>query len=181
MKMKEQIKFYLFYAAIFLISGSISAGLHFAYEANVFPNEVFSPSAEFDIVNFCSTISFFAFPLTVMFLCAFTVYACFVSGFCCMYVGAVLGRVLIKYCLSEHNPYTHAAILMLFAVFASLFVVISKSSGVIRSKMRYVATDPKILIKNQDTVSFFKSFITSICVVLFSSAALYMMLIYFPI
>lgn len=179
--MKAYLKFYLFYLCVFLISASISAGLYFAYEVSVFPTSVVRPDRVFNIISYAKLCSFFIVPAVIMFLCAFTVYSCAVSTFCCLYVGSVLGRTSIMYALSEHSFFTHAAILIFFVTFAAVFIILSKEATLIRAQMKCVAPEPSVIIKTPSTLNLFKTLSSSIIALSAASLSLYMLLIYFPV
>lgn len=179
--MKAYIKYYLFYAAIFLIGASVSAGLFFAYRASLFPTDIFDASASFRFGEYMSLTATVLTPLTLVFLSAFTIYACAVSGVACLYVGAIFGRLTIRYCVSDHNVFTHAACLLILITFGAVFVIISKEASMCRTALRSVAPDPSQLMKAQCTISLFKTYMSSCITVIISCIAVYMLTLYFQL
>ena len=179
MKMKANIKFYLFYAVIFLIGASLSAGVFFAYGASIFPTDVFAVGAKFDFGKLVLAIAFLIKPLTLIFLSAFTIYACAASAFSCLYIGAIFGRFAISYCLSQHNFFTHGASLIILLSAGAIFLTISKEASVLRASMKSVAPDPAAIIKLPSSVKFLNMYLSlCICSILISSSA-YMLSLYF--
>lgn len=181
MKMKAYYKIYLLYTVIFLIGASLSAGIYFAYGASVFPTDAFEIGTGFNVMAFASVSSSLLSPVFLIFLCGFTVYSCFISSFICLQTGAILGRIAIKYCLSEHIFFTHGAILLILCIIASAYVIISKEASVCRSSLKSTAPDPSAILRSSFTSSYFKNFSSVIIAVITASFAFYLLLIYFPI
>ena len=179
--MKAYFKFYLFYAAIFLIGASISAGLYFAYDLRIFPTDIFDVNGAFSFDDIISAASFLLKPLTVLFLSGFTLYACAVSGTICLYVGAVYGRFAIRYCLSSHSVFTHGASLILLIAVGTSFVIMSKEASVCRSYMKSTAPDPAIIIKAKSSISFLSSYLTACIALIATAIGTYMLTLYFKI
>lgn len=177
--MKANIKFYLFYAAIFLIGASLSAGVFFAYGASVFPTDVFTVGAKFDFAKLVLVVAFLLKPLTLTFLSAFTIYACSVSAFSCLYIGTVFGRFTIAYCLSQHNYFTHGASLVILLSVGAVFLTISKEASLLRTSMKSVAPDPTVIVKLPSSSKFLNTYLSlCVCSILISSSA-YMLSLYF--
>jgi hypothetical protein len=120
-------------------------------------------------------------PSIIIFLCGFTIYSCFISSFLCLYVGAILGRIVIKYCLSAHSYFTHGAVLMIFCILASSYVILSKEAALCRTALANVAPDPSAVLRSRTASNSFKCFTSVLIAVISSSLALYLLLIYFPI
>ena len=181
MKMKANIKYYLFYAAIFLIGASISAGLYFAYGAELFPCRDMDISRKFYFSEAVGLASVIIKPLTLLFLSAFTLYACAVGGITTLYVGALFGRMTIRYCISDHVSFTHGAALIITIFVGAVFVILSKEATVLRGAMKAVSPDPEKLIKNPACISMFKTYLSSAITVIAISVGAYLMLFYFKI
>lgn len=179
MKMKAYIKYYLFYAAIFLIGASISAGLFFAYGAKLFPCEAFDISEEFSFSDAIGLASVVLKPLTLVFLAAFTLYACAIGGAVCLYVGAIFGRLTMCYCISEHIAFTHAASLLLTVFFGAVFVIMAKEATLLRGAMRYAAPDPSSIIKARSSISMFKTYLSCAGASMAVAMGTYMLILYF--
>lgn len=179
--MKAYYKIYLLYTVIFLIGASLSAGIFFAYGSSVFPTNAFDVGTGFSLIKFASVSSQIILPAILVFLCGFTVYSCFIGSFVCLYVGAILGRTAMKYCLSEHIFYTHGAILLVFLIIAASYVIISKEATVVRSSLTSIAPEPLNILRSGKTATYFKSFTSVIAALIAVSFALYLLFIYFPI
>lgn len=179
--MKANIKFYLFYAAIFLIGASISAGLYFAYGACLFPTDVFDVSDSFKIGELIDCMALVLKPVTFIFLSAFTIYACAVSSAVCLYVGAIFGRFTISYCISEHIAFTHAASLIILVSFGAVTVIMSKEATICRNSLKSTAPDPSQIIKTAPSISLFSSYLSSCIAVIAVTLGAYMMRMYFQL
>lgn len=179
--MKANIKYYLFYAGIFLIGASISAGLFFAYGAELFPCDKMTVSGNFSFYELIGLASAILKPLTLLFLSAYTLYACAVGGLTTLYIGALFGRLTIRYCMSEHVPFTHAAMLIITVFVGAVFVILSKEATVLRGNMRTVSPDPEKLIKNPACVSMFKTYLSTALTAIAASVGAYLLLLYFKI
>ena len=179
--MKANIKYYLFYAGIFLIGASVSAGLFFAYGAELFPCDRMNISGKFSFYELVGLASAILEPLTVLLLSAYTLYACAVSGITTLYVGAIFGRLTIRYCMSEHVPFTHAAVLIITLFIGAIFVILSKEATVLRGGMRTVSPDPEKLIKNPACVNMFKTYLSTAITAAAVSVGVYLLLLYFKI
>ncbi len=181
MKMKANIKYYLFYAAIFIIGASISAGLYFAYGAELFPSSELDISAKFSFYELIRLASTVLEPLTLLFLSAYTVYACAVGGITTLYVGAIFGRLIIRYCMSEHIVFTHAAALIITVFIGAIFVILSKEATVLRGNMKTVSPEPSLLVKNPACVNVFKTYLSLSITAIAVSIGAYILLLYFKI
>ncbi len=181
MKMKAYIKYYLFYAGIFLIGASISAGLFFAYGAELFPCEAFDISDKFSFSELIGLASAVLKPLTLIFLAAFTLYACAVGGAVCLYVGAIFGRLTISYCMSEHIVFTHGASLILTVFFGAVFIIMAKEATLLRGAMRYAAPEPSAIVKSPSTISMFKTYLSCAGASMAVAVGTYMLILYFRI
>ncbi len=181
MKMKANVKYYLFYAGIFLIGASISAGLFFAYGAELFPCNNMDISGKFSFSELVGLASAILKPLTLLFLSAFTLYACAVGGITTLYVGAIFGRLTIRYCMSEHVAFTHGAVLIITLFVGAIFVILSKEATVLRGAMRNVSPDPEKLIKNPACVNMFKTYLSTVLTAVAVSVGAYLLLFYFKI
>lgn len=181
MKMKAYYKIYFLYTVIFLIGASLSAGIFFAYGASVFPTLAFNVGTKISVSGFASVASGLLIPLVMIFLCGFTIYSCFISSFMCLYTGAILGRTAMRYCLSEHTSFTHGAILLIFCILASSYIIISKEATVCRSSLTSATPEPLKILRSNNVKDYFKSFVSAIIALIASSFALYLLLIYFPI
>lgn len=179
--MKAYYKIYLIYTVIFLIGASLSAGIFFAYGASVFPTNAFDVGTGFSLIKYASVSSQIITPAILVFLCGFTVYSCFISSFACLYVGAILGRTAIKYCLSEHIYFTHGAILLVLLIIAASYVFVSKEATIIRSSLASIAPEPVNILRLGKTSTYFKSFTSVIATLIAVCFALYLLFIYFPI
>ena len=181
MKMKANVKYYLFYAGIFLIGASISAGLFFAYGAELFPCEGMNVSGKFSFSELNGLASSLIMPLTALFLSAFTLYACAVGGITTLYIGAIFGRLTIRYCLSEHVAFTHGAALIITQFVGAIFIILSKEATVLRGAMKTVSPEPEKLIKNPACVNAFKTYLSTALTAIAASVGAYLLLIYFKI
>lgn len=181
MKMKANLKYYLFYAGIFLIGASISAGLFFAYGAELFPCERMSVSEKFSFSELIGLASATLKPMTLLFLSSYTLYACAISGITTLYVGAIFGRLTIRYCMSEHVAFTHCAALIITLFIGAVFVILSKEATVLRGAMRTVSPDPEKLIKNPSCISMFKTYLSTALTSTAVSLGTYLLLLYFKI
>ena len=179
--MKANVKYYLFFAGIFLIGASISAGLFFAYRAELFPCHRMNISENFSFSELVGLAFSVIAPLTLLFLSAYTIYACAIGTVTTLYAGAVFGRLTIRYCISEHVAFTHAAILIITIFIGAAFVVLSKEATDLRGSMRTVSPDPEKLIKNPACVCFFKTYLSSALTVIAASVGAYLLLTYFKI
>lgn len=179
--MKANLKYYLFYAGIFLIGASISAGLYFAYGAELFPSQLTDVSERFSFSELVGLASAVLKPLTFLFLSAYTLYACAVSGITTLYVGAIFGRLTIRYCMSEHVAFTHAAVLIITLFIGAVFVILAKEATVLRGAMRTVSPDPQKLIKNPACISMFKTYLSTSLTAIAVSVGTYLLLLYFKI
>ncbi len=179
--MKANIKYYLFYAGIFLIGASISAGLFFAYGAELFPCDKMTLSGNFSFSELVGLASAILKPLTVLFLSAYTIYACAVGGITTLYIGAIFGRLTIRYCMSEHVPFTHGAVLIITLFIGAIFIILSKEATILRGAMRTVAPDPEKLVKNPACVNMFKTYLSTALTAIAVSVGAYLLLLYFKI
>lgn len=179
--MKAYIKLYLLYAAIFLIGASLSAGLYFAYGIRVFPTRALEIGTGFSILGMTDVAALLLTPLAFMLFGAFTLYSCFICSLSCLYTGAVTGRLAIRYCLSDHTPFTHGAVLIFLLIIGTLFVTVSKEASLCRNYMRYTAPNPADLIKTDAASSLIKSFTEAALILAVTSAAIYTLLFYFPL
>ncbi len=181
MKMKANLKYYLFYAGIFLIGASISAGLFFAYGAELFPCDEMNISGSFSFRTLIGLASALLKPLTLLFLSAYTLYACAVGGITTLYIGAVFGRLTIRYCMSEHVPFTHGAVLIITLFVGAIFVIMSKEATILRGGMKTVSPEPEKLIKNPACISMFKTYLSTGLTAIAVSIGTYLLLLYFKI
>ena len=181
MNMKANIKYYLFYAGIFLIGASVSAGLYFAYGAKLFPCDDMIVSEKFSFSELVGLASAVLKPLTILLLSAYTVYACAVGGITTLYIGAIFGRITIRYCMSEHVPFTHGASLLITLFFGAVFVIMSKEATLLRGKMKAVSPDPEIIIKDKDCIGVFKTYLSCAIASVATSVGAYLLLLYFKI
>ncbi len=179
--MKANIKYYLFYAGIFLIGASISAGLFFAYRAELFPCDRMNISENFSFSELVGLAFSVLAPLTLLFLSAYTIYACAVGAMTTLYTGAVFGRLTIRYCISEHVAFTHAAVLIITVFVGATFVILSKEATVLRGSMSTASPDPEKLIKNPACINFFKTYLSSAVTAVAVSVGTYLLLMYFKI
>ncbi|MBQ7780117.1 MAG: hypothetical protein IJ404_06445 [Clostridia bacterium] len=179
--MKANLKYYLFYAGIFLIGASISAGLYFAYGAELFPCKLTDVSEKFSFSELVGLASAVLKPLTYLFLSAYTLYACAVSGITTLYVGAIFGRLTIRYCMSEHVAFTHGAVLIITLFIGTVFVILAKEATVLRGAMRTVSPDPQKLVKNPACISMFKTYLSTALTAIAVSVGTYLLLLYFKI
>ena len=179
--MKANIKYYLFYAGIFLIGASISAGLFFAYGAELFPCDEMSLNGNFSFSELIGLASATLKPLTVLFLSAYTLYACAVGGITTLYIGAVFGRLTIRYCMSEHVPFTHGAVLIITLFIGAVFIIMSKEATILRGAMRTVSPDPEKLVKESACVNMFKTYLSCALTAVAVSIGAYLLLLYFKL
>ncbi len=179
--MKANLKYYLFYAGIFLIGASISAGLFFAYGAELFPSLSMDVSDKFSFYELIGLASSILKPLTFLFLSAYTLYACAVGGITTLYIGAIFGRLTIRYCMSDHVAFTHGAILIITVFIGAIFVILSKEATVLRGAMRTVSPEPEKLIKNPACINMFKTYLSTALTAIAVSIGTYLLLLYFKI
>ncbi len=177
--MKANIKYYLFYAAIFLIGASVSAGLYFAYGCELFPCPQLDISDGFSFSEMLGLASATLKPLTLLFLSAYTLYACAVGGMTTFYIGAVFGRLTISYCLSEHIAFTHGASLALTLFFGAVFVIMSTEATLLRGEMKTVSPEPEKLIKNVSCINMFKTYLSCAASAIAVSVGAYLLILYF--
>ncbi len=185
MILKKSIKYYLVYAVIFLTAASLAAAIRFAYGFNVVKdiNELIS-EASGNKLSFGGFVIFsveFIKPLILVFLSAFTIYSCAVGALTNLFIGARLGILMIRYCTSGLNPFTHAASLIFFLAFGAAFVFLSTQAAFYRNTLRYTAPSPSELIKAKNTLPLFSSFLSVAATLIAFTLALYFFVIYFPI
>ena len=179
--MKSNVKYYLFYAGIFLIGASISAGLFFAYGAELFPTDSMTISAKFSLSELIGLASSLLMPLTALFLSSFTLYACTVGGITTLYIGALYGRFTMRYCLSEHVAFTHGAALIITLFVGAAFIILSKEATILRGAMKTVSPEPEMLIKNPSCINAFKTYLSTVLTAIAASVGAYLLLFYFKI
>ena len=179
--MKNNFKYYLFYLVIFLIGASIAAGIKFAYNFSVLTELTSTVGAKLSIVKYASFTARFLTPAILTFLSSFTIYACAVGTCSSLYCGIKLGIMLITYCKSGLNPFTHAASLIFLIAFAFFYTYLSTSSALYRASLRYTAPDPREILRLKGTSALFKVFIYILLAIMAMSCALYFFIFYFPI
>ena len=179
MKMKVNLKLYAFYSTAFLIGASISAGVFFAYRAELFPCEAVKVSEGFSLLSMIGVAAALLKPLFLIFLSAFTLYSCAISSLACIYIGSLFGRITMAYCLSGHTPFTHCASLMLTVFLGVSFVIVSKEASLCRGAMTVTAPRPAALIKSSSFKEMIRVFVSSAVSVTAISVGGYLMLLYF--
>ncbi len=179
--MKANLKYYLFYAAIFLIGASVSAGFFFAYGWELFPCPELEISDRLSFSDYVGLASAVLKPLTLLLLSAFTIYACAVGGLISLYIGAIFGRMTIQYIMSEHVAFTHGASLIIALFFGAVFIIMAKEATLLRAEMKAVSPEPERLIKNQNCINMFKTYLSSAATAIAVSAGTYLLLLYFRI
>ena len=181
MKMKEHIRYYLIYGLIFFFGASCAAGLYFAYHAELLrPLYAYTvPSLSFaDYVRLTATL---LRPLVLSFLSGFTIYACAVSALSLAYTGFLCGQMLMAYCLSPFNPFTHAAVLIFLLGLGALSTVFSTKTAIYRNTLKAIAPDPVPLMKAAHTKAYFTLFLSASLILISVSAAVYLLSVYFPL
>ena len=185
MILKKNIKYYLIYAVIFITAASLSAAVRFAYGFSVIKdvNELISETngSELSFDGYILFTAEFIKPLLLVFLSAFTIYSCAVGAVTNVFIGARFGILIIRYCTSALNEFTHAAALIFFLAFASVFTFFSTQTALYRNTLRYTAPSPSELLKAKNTLPLFYSFLSVAAIVIAFTTALYFFLIYFPI
>jgi len=180
-EMKQHIKYYLLYAFFYLFGAFFSAGLLFAYELRL-PNgltEFSSLSRTFS--HYVRLTARFLGPEVLLFLSGLTIYACALGAVISLCHGILFGQLVMSYCLSRLNPFTHAASLAFLLAFGVLITLTTTYAALYRSTLTAVAPEPKQLIRLPHTQAYFYSFLTIAAVTMAVSAALYFFLVYFPI
>ena len=178
---KTKIKLSLVYGFLTLFGASLSAGLFYAYG---FP--ITEPLGHFvgdtlSLSDYITLSCVFLKPLIFIFLSGFTIYACTVGGISCFYVGLVMGQLVIRYCLSGLNPFTHAAGFAFFLGIGALYTLLSIDGALFRNSLRNAAPDPRDLVRSTPAVPFFRSFLSAAAITVAVTSALYFFLFYFPI
>ncbi len=161
------------------MGASISAGVYFAYGAEIFPCDALKVSDGFDFSSLLDVTAAILKPLALVFLSAFTLYSCAVSTAACLYIGTICGRLTMAYCLSDHIAFTHGAALMLTVFLGTVFIIISKEASLCRGDMKVTAPDPETLIKTSRCKETFRTFISCSAASMAVSVGAYLMLLYF--
>ena len=179
--MKKQIKYYLFFALIFLFGAFFAAGLYFSY--GIQPPAAFSVPVKqgLSFSEYVLLTARFLEAELLMFLSGFTIYACAVAVLFSLWYGVLCGHCVMAYCLSELNPFTHAAALLFLLAYGALFAVFATHTSLYRSTLLTVAPNPKEILRLPHTLVFFYSFLTVTAVTVATSAAFYVFLLYFPL
>ena len=168
-----------------MIGASLAASLRFAYGFNIVEGINDTASAVTgNSMSFQGYILFaaeFLKPLLLIFLSAFTIYSCAVGAVASLYTGARFGILLISYCSSGLNPFTHAAALIFLLSGAAMYTYLSTGSALYRNTLRAAAPSPSELLRAKNTLSLFYSFLSVAAITLAVSTALYFFVIYFPI
>ncbi len=185
MILRKNIKYYFIYLLIFIIGASLAAALRFAYGFNIVEsiNETAS-AASGDHTSLRGYILFtaeFLTPPLLIFLSAFTIYSCAVGAAASLYMGARFGILLISYCFSGLNPFTHAAALCFLLSAAAMYSYLSTGSALYRNTLRVAAPDPGELLRAKNTLSLFYSFLSVAAITIAAGTALYFFVLYFPI
>ena len=179
--MKTNIKLWLFFGFIFLFGASISAGLRFTYEFCLFRNTVFLSCGSLSFSDYVLICCQFLQPFLLMFLSAFTLFSCAVSGTACLVMGMMLGQITMGYCLSPLTPFTHAAVLVFLLGYGALFTVLSSLTAQYRSTLKNAAPDLKHIARDPKAISLLYNFLAICLIALILSAALYLFICYFPL
>lgn len=179
--MKNKIKLILIYGAVLLLGASLAAGLFYAYGFPVSDNLSDDVGGALSFSDFLLLTCRFLKPLLLIFLSGFTIYACAVGGLCCFGLGLTMGQLVMRYGLSGLNPFTHAAGLVFYLAFSSLFALLSAEAALLRSTLKAVAPEPRELLRRPESASFLYSFLLAAGAATAFSAALYFFLYYFPL
>ena len=140
-----------------------------------------SASGGFSFYGLVGLASAILKPLTLLFLSAYTLYACAVGGITTLYIGAIFGRLTIRYCMSGHVAFTHGAVLIITLFIGAIFVILSKEATVLRGAMRTVSPEPEKLTKNPACVNMFKTYLSTALTAIAVSVGTYLLLLYFKI
>jgi hypothetical protein len=179
--MRVKIKLYLFFGFLYLFAAFFSAGLFFTYDIEIAPLIFKQADEVLSFARFASLCYRFLCPLVLMGIAAFTLYSCAVSGFSCLYCGALMGQLTMTYCLSGMNPFTHGAVFIFLLGFGALFVSLSYLTSRFRNRLKTAAPDPKSLIRETSTHAFLMSLLSICLIEIFLSASLYFLIHFFPL
>lgn len=181
MNVKATFKYYLIFALIFLFGASFAAGLFFAYRLTIL-TPLGAPVTEgLHLSEFVLLAASMLRPMLLIFLAAFTIYACAVSAFSALTAGMLCGQFVMSYCLSSYSPFTHAAVLVIFLAFGVLFTVTATKSALYRATLRAVAPDPVALFRAERTRKLLRLFLSCAVTVAAFSLAAYFLCVYFPL
>ena len=179
--MNTKIKLWLYFGFLYLFAAFLSAGLLFGYDIELCGPLAASAKEGLSFSCFAGITYRFLRPLILIGIAAFTLFSCAVSSLSCLYCGVVMGQLTMSYCLSELNPFTHGAGLVFLLGYGALFVVLSTLSAMNRTALKTAAPDPKLLIRDAKTVTYFYSLLAICLIGVFLSGALYFFLYYFPL
>ena len=179
--MKTKIKLWLFFGLLFLFGAFLSAGLTFAYDLTLIRDPADLAYTSLSFSDYVLLTCRFLRPLLLMFLSAFTLFACAVSGTACLLTGMALGELVMAYCLSPLTPFTHAAGLVFLLGYGALFTVLSSLTALYRSSLKSAAPDLKVVARDPKALSLLYSFLAVCAIAMTLSAALYFFLFYFPL
>lgn len=179
--LKTKIKLWLFFGLLFLFGAFLSAGLTFTYDLTLFDTATAFVSSALSLPDYVLLTCRFLQPLLLMFLSAFTLFACAVSATGCLLMGMMLGELVMGYCLSELTPFTHAAGLIFLLGFGALFTVLSSLAALYRSTLKAAAPDLKVVVRDPKSLSLLYNFLAVCGIAMTLSAALYLFLFYFPL
>lgn len=181
MKLKENLRYYLIFALIFLFGASFAAGLFFSYRIELQPPLYGVAGIRLNFGNYLHLVAVLLQPLVLTFLAAFTIYACPLAMLSTLLIGIHAGELLIAYCLSEHNPFTHIAVLVFLLALGTVFTIFSTKTAHYRNTLRAIAPDPVPLMKAKHTAIYFHVFLSSALIIMSVSLAIYFLAIYFPL
>ena len=179
------IKYYLVYLLIFLFGASLAAGIRFTYDFSVVEEIgtqlLYEGKEAHSLRGYVLFAAEFLKPLMLVFLSAFTIYACATGAVASLFTGAEFGILLIRSCTSKLNPFTHAAALIFLLSFAFLYTTLCTNAALYRNTIRTAAPSPRELLKIKDTTALFYLFICIAVITVAVSTALYFFVLYFPI
>ena len=179
--MKTKIKLWLFFGLLFLFGAFLSAGLTFTYDLTLFGTAADFADTSLSFSDYVLLTCRFLQPFLLMFLSAFTLFACAVNATGCLLMGMMLGELVMGYCLSELTPFTHAAGLIFLLGFGTLFTVLSSLTALYRNTLKAAAPDLKVVARDPKSLSLLYSFLAVCAIGMTLSAALYLFLFYFPL
>jgi hypothetical protein len=179
--LKTKIKLWLFFGLLYLFGAFLSAGLTFTYDLTLFDTAADFTYTSLSFSDYVLLTCRFLQPFLLMFLSAFTLFACAVSATGCLFMGMMLGEIVMGYCLSPLTPFTHAAGLIFLLGYGALFTVLSALTALYRSSLKNAAPDLKVVARDPKALSLLYSFLAVCAIAMTLSAALYLFLFYFPL
>jgi len=178
---KTKIKLWLFFGFLYLFGAFFSAGLTFSYDVSLLFDPADLAYLSLSFSDYVLLTCRFLKPLLVMFLSAFTLFSSAVSGTACLFVGFLVGEVVMRYCLSPLTPFTHAAALVFLFGYGALFTVFSSLAALYRSTLKSMAPDPKLVLRDPKALSLLYNLLSVCAIAMTLSAALYFFFFYFPL